>query len=118
MSTFNQENEGNYTILYPGLVFEYGDNAVTIAFEDDFGDGEKPQLRLSKDEESKTILEHLIQTIDMANNEQGGVLRFIKTFTGLTDFEKVFLVLLNEMYAGTRLKIYQRLIDILDSYQS
>lgn len=118
MSTFNQENEGNYTILYPGLVFEYSDNVVTIAFEDDFGNGENPQLHLTKDEESKAILEHLIQIIDMANNEQGGVLRFIKTFSGITDFEKVFLVLLDEMYAGTRLKIYQRLIDIRDSYQS
>ena len=118
MSTFNQENQGNYTILYPGLVFEYSDNVVTIAFEDDFGDGEKPQLHLTKDEESKTILEHLIQTIDMANNEQGGALLFIKTFTGLTDFEKLFVVLLDEIYAGTKLKIYQHLIDIRDSYQS
>ena len=117
MSTFNQENEGNYTILYPGLVFEYSDNVVTIAFEDDFGNGENPQLHLTKDEESKKILEHLIQVIDKANNEQDDALQFIKTFSGLTDFEKLFVILLDEIYAGTKLKIYQRLIDIHDSYQ-
>ena len=35
MSTFNQENQGNYTILYPGIVFEYIDDAVTISFDDE-----------------------------------------------------------------------------------
>ena len=53
----------------------------------------------------------------MINNDKGGVFRFIKTFTGLTNFEKLFVVLLDEIYAGTKLKIYQRLIDIRDSYQ-
>ena len=35
MSTFNQENECNYTILYPGIVFEYVDDAVIISFDDE-----------------------------------------------------------------------------------
>lgn len=121
MSTFNQENQGNYTILYPGIVFEYIDDAVTISFDDEvsFDDlkDKKPQLHLTKDKESKKALEHLINVVDVINNDKGGVLRFIKTFTGLTDFEKLFVVLLDEIYAGTKLKIYQRLIDIRDSYQ-
>ena len=122
MSTFSQENEGNYTILYPGIVFEYIDDAVTISFDDEvsFDDlkDKKPQLCLKKDKESKKALDHLINVVDVINNDKGGVLRFIKSFIGLTDFEKVFIVLLDDMYTGTKLKIYQRLIDIRDSYQS